>query len=77
MPISTVYKVIKKKLRLHAYKNQIVQVLKLDDRLRRMAFATDMLRRIEDNADFLKRIMFSDEASFYVSSIVNCYNVCI
>ncbi|KFM59997.1 hypothetical protein X975_01287, partial [Stegodyphus mimosarum] len=63
MPISTVYKVIKKKLRLHAYKVQTVQVLEPDERPRRMAFATDMLRRIDDDAEFLKRIMFSDEAS--------------
>ncbi|XP_035232211.1 uncharacterized protein LOC118204000, partial [Stegodyphus dumicola] len=63
MPISTVYMVIKKKLRLHAYKVQIVQVLEPDNRPRRM----DMLRRIEDDAEFLKRIMFSDEASFHLS----------
>ena len=74
MPISMVYKVIKKKLRLHAYKVQFVQVLKPDDRPRRMAIATDMLRRIEDDADFLKRIKFSDEASFHVSGIVKCHN---
>ncbi|KFM58633.1 hypothetical protein X975_22411, partial [Stegodyphus mimosarum] len=40
-----------------------------------MAFATDMLRRIEDGAEFLKRIMFSDEASFHLSGIVNRHNV--
>ncbi|KFM61029.1 hypothetical protein X975_23527, partial [Stegodyphus mimosarum] len=75
MPISTVYKVIKKKLRLHAYKVQNVQVLEPDDRPSRMAFATDMLRRIEDDDEFLKRIMFSDEASVHLSSIVNRHNV--
>ncbi|KFM64525.1 hypothetical protein X975_16921, partial [Stegodyphus mimosarum] len=42
---------------------------------RRMAFATDMLRRIEDDAEFLKRIMFSDETSFHLSGIVNRQNV--
>ncbi|KFM62664.1 hypothetical protein X975_23064, partial [Stegodyphus mimosarum] len=73
MPISMVYKVIKKKLRLQ--KVQIVQVLEPDDRPRKMAFATDILRRIEDAAEFLKRIMFSDEASFHLSGIVNCPNV--
>ena len=75
MLISTMYKVIKKKLRLHAYKVQIVQVFKSDDRPRKMATATDMLRRTEDDADFLKCIMFSDEASFHVSGIVNRHNV--
>ncbi|XP_035211197.1 uncharacterized protein LOC118185425 [Stegodyphus dumicola] len=74
MPISTVYKVIKKKLRLHAYEVQI-EVLEPDERPRRMAFATDMLRRIEDYAEFLKRIMFPDEASFHLSGIINRHNV--
>ncbi|KFM76632.1 hypothetical protein X975_21839, partial [Stegodyphus mimosarum] len=46
-------------------------------RPRRMAFATDMLRKIEDAAEFLKRIIFSDEASFHLSGIVNRHNVCI
>ncbi|KFM72225.1 hypothetical protein X975_12840, partial [Stegodyphus mimosarum] len=40
-----------------------------------MAFATDMLRRIEDDAEFLKRVMFSDEASFHLSGIINRHNV--
>ncbi|KFM59228.1 hypothetical protein X975_23270, partial [Stegodyphus mimosarum] len=40
-----------------------------------MASATDMLRRIDDDAEFLKRIMFSDEASFHLSGIVNRHNV--
>ncbi|KFM68972.1 hypothetical protein X975_03850, partial [Stegodyphus mimosarum] len=42
-----------------------------------MAFAIDMLRKIEDDAEFLKRIMFSDEASFHLSGIVKHHNVCI
>ncbi|KFM62835.1 hypothetical protein X975_24013, partial [Stegodyphus mimosarum] len=75
MPISTVYKVIIKTLRLHAYKVQIVHVLEPDVRPRRIAFATDLLRRIEDDAEFLKSIMFSDEASFHLSGIVNRHNV--
>ncbi|KFM58603.1 hypothetical protein X975_04675, partial [Stegodyphus mimosarum] len=40
-----------------------------------MAFATDMIRRVEDDAEFLKRIMFFDEASFHLSGIVNRHNV--
>ncbi|KFM71496.1 hypothetical protein X975_02205, partial [Stegodyphus mimosarum] len=39
-----------------------------------MAFAIDMLSRIDD-AELLKRIMFSDEASFHLSGIVNRHNV--
>ncbi|KFM78615.1 hypothetical protein X975_09761, partial [Stegodyphus mimosarum] len=36
-----------------------------------------MLRTIDDDAEFLKRIMFSDKASFHLSAIVNRHNVCI
>ena len=39
IPRSTVHKVLHKRLRLHAYKLQIVQALKPDDRPRRAAFA--------------------------------------
>ncbi|KFM65773.1 hypothetical protein X975_25152, partial [Stegodyphus mimosarum] len=53
----------------------IVQVLETDDRSRRMAFAKDMLRWIEDDPEFLKLIMFSDESSFHLSGIVNRHNV--
>ncbi|KFM75855.1 Transposable element Tcb1 transposase, partial [Stegodyphus mimosarum] len=42
---------------------------------RRMAFAADMLRRIEDDAEFPKRIMFSGEASFHLFGISNRHNV--
>ncbi|GFT47167.1 uncharacterized protein NPIL_119611 [Nephila pilipes] len=76
MPISTVYKVIKARLRLHAYKLQIVQVLEQEDRPRKMAIATDLLRRIEDDAEFLYPIMFFNEACFHLSDIVNRHYLC-
>ncbi|GBN21210.1 hypothetical protein AVEN_191532-1 [Araneus ventricosus] len=36
-----------------------------------------MLRRIDDDAEFLNRIMFSDETNFHLSGIVNSHNVLI
>ncbi|GFU09638.1 DUF4817 domain-containing protein [Nephila pilipes] len=45
MPFSTVYKAIKKRLRLHTYKVQIVQALEPEDRPMRVAFATDITKR--------------------------------
>ncbi|GBO27629.1 hypothetical protein AVEN_133942-1 [Araneus ventricosus] len=77
LPVSTVHKVLGRISRLYAYKVQIVQALEPDDRHRRMDFATDMLRRIDDDAEFLNRIMFSYEACFYYSGIVNHHNVLI
>ncbi|GFT46210.1 uncharacterized protein NPIL_412191 [Nephila pilipes] len=75
IPISTVCIVIKKRLRLHAYKVQIVQALELNDRSRRMmAFATNMLRSIKDDAGFFNRIMFF-EICFHFSGIANCHKL--
>ena len=73
--VSNVHKVIRKRLRLYAYKIQIFKTLESDNRSRRMNFATEMLRRIEDDTEFLNRIMFFDKASFILSSIVNRSNV--
>ncbi|GBM21992.1 hypothetical protein AVEN_263842-1 [Araneus ventricosus] len=41
---------------------------------RRLDFATDMLRRIDDDAEFLNRIMVSEDC-FHLSGIVNRHNV--
>ena len=46
IPRSTVYKVLHKRLRLHAYKLQTVQALKPDDHPRRAAFAEEILRQL-------------------------------
>ncbi|GFU33811.1 uncharacterized protein NPIL_682711 [Nephila pilipes] len=68
---------IKKRLRLLAYKVLLVQVLEPGDKSRRIAFATDMLGRIEDDAEFLNCIMFSEEPCFHLSAIVNRHNLYI
>ncbi|GBM57940.1 hypothetical protein AVEN_215076-1 [Araneus ventricosus] len=39
--------------------------------LQRVAFAVEMLSRIENECDFLNPIIFSDEATFHVSNKVN------
>ena len=39
------------------------------------AFDLEMLSRIEDDEDYLKKVMFTDEACFHVSGKVNCHNV--
>ena len=67
IPRSTVYKVLHKRLWLHAYKLQIAQALKPDDHPRRAAFAEEILQRIDDDNDYLNSVVFSDEATFYVS----------
>jgi len=64
-------------LRLHAYKIQLKQEIKPDDRPKRVDFATFMLNTIDEDETFLQRICFSDEAAFYVNGCVNQHNCCI
>ena len=75
VPRSTVYKVLHKQFRLHAYKLQMVQALKPDDNPRRAAFAEEILPRIDDDNDYLNKVFFSDEATFHVSGKVNKHNI--
>ena len=77
MLFSGVHKVLMKRLRLYAYKVPIVQALERVDRPSRINYATKMLKNIMDDAEFLNRIMFSDEACFYLSGIIKYHNVCI
>jgi hypothetical protein len=54
VPHSTVFKILHKRLKLYAYKVQIVQSLKPDDGPRRASFATESLHRTDED-DYLKR----------------------
>ena len=56
---------------LYAHKVQIQQELKPNDAPKCKAFALEMLSRTEDDKDFLKKVMVTEEACFYVSGEVN------
>ena len=73
--LSTVHKVLHKRLRLHAYKLQIVQALKPDDYPRRAAFAEEILQCIDDDNDYLNSVFFSNKATFHVPGKVNKHNI--
>lgn len=74
LPKSTVYTVMRKRLRLHAYKIQIRQQIKPTDRPKRTDFAALMLNEIDDNPNFIKQVLFSDEATFHTNGVVNRHN---
>ena len=59
IPHTTVHKVLHKRLRLYAYKVQMLQRLKPNDKPKRKEFADNMLQRISEDEEFLKRIFFS------------------
>jgi len=75
VPQSTIVKILHKPLKLYACKVQIVQSLQQDDGPRRSSFATEILRRIDEDNDYLMRVCFSDEATFHDSGVVNRPNV--
>ena len=71
IPRSTVYKVLHKNLQLYAYKVQLLQALKPENRARQKEFAVTMLDRLDSDQGFLKRVCFSDESKFHVSRLLN------
>ena len=75
LPPTTVHKVLHKRLRLYAYKVQMLQRLQPNDKPKRKEFADNMLQRISEGEEFLKRICFSDEATFHFSGKLNKHNV--
>ncbi|MCQ7131119.1 DUF4817 domain-containing protein [Salmonella enterica] len=75
LPRSTVHKVLHRNLRLYAYKVQLLQALQPDDGPRRKEFAVDMLARMGMEEGFLERVLFTDEATFHVSGLLNRHNV--
>ena len=77
LPPTTVHKVLHKRLRLYAYKMQMLQRLKPNDKTKRIEFADNMLQRISEDEEFIKRICFNDEATFHVSCKLNKHNVSI
>ena len=70
VPQSAVVKILHKRLKLYAYKVRIVQSLQRHDGPWRASFATEILRRIDEDNDYLKRVCFSDEATLHTSGVV-------
>ena len=69
------HNVLRKHLKFHPYKLQILQEITQEDKVARKEFAMTMLDRVDQDNDFLARIMFSDETTFHVSGKVNKQNV--
>ncbi|GBL83059.1 hypothetical protein AVEN_165291-1 [Araneus ventricosus] len=73
MPQKTVWRVLRKRLKMKLYVIQLVQQLKQEDYGKCMNYATFMKESMEDEtmADYL---IFSDESTFHISGKVNQYN---
>lgn len=70
---SSVSKIFKK-VKYHPYKIRLLHELAEDDFDRRLQFCEDFMSRNDRYPDFIEKVLFSDEATFYLNGHVNRQN---
>lgn len=71
---STLWRILRKDLGLRPYKIALTQELKQNDHLLRRRFSDWALQQLDIDPDFHKKIIFSDEAHFWLNGFVNKHN---
>lgn len=71
---STTWKILRKDLCVKPYKIQLVQELKPHDLPQRLTFGEWALAKLEEDPLFYRKIVFSDEAHFWLNGYVNKQN---
>ncbi|GFX03738.1 uncharacterized protein TNCV_2113101 [Trichonephila clavipes] len=71
---STVWNVLRKVVHFFPYKIRHNQQLMANDREKRLTFALTFLARVEVDASWPWKILWSDEAHFHLSGTVNTHN---
>lgn len=71
---TTAWRILKNDLWLKAYKIQLTHELKPTDHMQRREFVEWVLENKSIDKDFLKKIIFSDEAHFHLNGYVNKQN---
>ena len=66
---------MRKDLGLHAFKIKLTQELKPLDHLKRRNFSYSAMAKLEENEEFHRKIIFSDEAYFWLNGFVNKQNM--
>ncbi|GFX07036.1 uncharacterized protein TNCV_1556391 [Trichonephila clavipes] len=74
VPYSTVWNVLRKVVHFFPYKIRHNQQLMANDREKRLTFALTFLARIEVDASWPWKILWSDEVHFHLSGTVNTHN---
>ena len=69
-------RIMRKDLGLHAFKIRLTQELKPLYHLKRRKFSNWSLAKLEENEEFHRKIIFSDEAHFWLNGFVNKQNMC-
>ena len=75
MPQQTVWKILRKRVRMIPYKLQLLQALSCDDQRVRYSFCMSMQQWNEEDDDFFNRLIFGDESTFHLSEKVNKHKV--
>ena len=73
---STMWRILRKRLRCKSYRLQLYQALSENDKDVRLNFCIEMQERFAVDG-FTDSLTFSDEATFHLSGKVNRHNVCI
>ncbi|KAJ4447177.1 hypothetical protein ANN_09178 [Periplaneta americana] len=60
-------KILRKRLRFHPYRLQLLQALKPEDKMLGKKFCISMQTLLENDDEFICSVVFSDEATFHLS----------
>lgn len=71
---TSTWRILRRDLGLHPYKIQLTQELKANDHRQRREFAQWAVDQLAADQDFGKKIIFSDEAHFWMNGYVNKQN---
>ena len=74
IPQPTVWRVLRRRLLFKPYRPKPVQVLRLNNKRKRVEFCDRTLQNVEDDTS-LPRLIVSDEATSHLSGKVNRHNV--
>lgn len=74
IPVTSLQRIVKTKIKLFPYKIQVFQELSPFDMQRRLDFSRQMIEMILNRSIETRRIWFSDEAHFWLTGYVNKQN---
>lgn len=73
--VTSLWRILRKDLGLHPYKIKLTHELKPLDHLKRRRFVNWAEEQLENDPDFHRKIIFSDEAHFWLNGFVNKQNM--
>ena len=73
--VTSLWRILRNDLGLHPYKIKLTQELKPLDHQKRRMFVNWAEQQLENDSDFYRKIIFSDEAHFWLNGFVNKQNM--